>query len=185
MTCAKPMLGWRQVYITIGLLALVFSGCTKRYWYRTKIDVPHSNKYSVKIYIVNRSPNELNENFVNAMHKSAAKSLKKWGYYEAPVKSPKFIYTLTVGVDSFNKSIKHFDNKNLPEPGSIIRGKYNYSYGVGAIVFDSKMEYGPESVVKWERIYDIYYFGEKRDISRSEGVVKFLIKTAEERRYDY
>lgn len=177
------MLLRKQLYGCICLLVLVFTGCTKRYWYRTKIDAPHSNKYSVKINIENRSPDRLNEDFVNAMHRSAAKALKKWGYFEAPVKSPRFIYTLTVGVDSFNQSVKHFDSKNLPGPGGIIRGSYNYAYGVSAIVFNSRLDYGKEAVTKWERMYDIYYFGEKRDISRSEGVVKFLIKTAEERRY--
>ncbi len=164
------------------MLLLLIGGCTKRYWYRTKIDVPQSNKYSVKINIVNESPEFLNVEFNNAMHKAAAKALKKRGYYETGIKTPKFIYTLVLRVDSFNRAIKHFDNQNIPH--SLLLGNYNYRYGVGAITFQSKLDdikYGP----KWEKYYDIYYFGEKRDISRSKGVVKFLIKTAEQKRYQY
>lgn len=172
----------RDSKIIFCILMLLIGGCTKRYWYRTKIDVPRSNKYSVKINIVNDSPELLTKQFCDEMHKAATKALKKNGYYETGVKVPKFNYTLVLRVDSFNQSIKHFDNQNIPH--SLLLGNYNYRYGVGAITFVSKLDdtkYGP----KWEKYYDIYFFGEKRDISRSAGVVKFLIKTAEQKRYQY
>jgi hypothetical protein len=164
------------------LCVLLFSDCNKRYWYRTKIDVPRSNKYSVEIHIENQSPEILSKEFTDAMHKAAAKGLKKYGYYETHVKSPRYIFTLVLEMDSFNQSKRHFDNHNIPH--SLLLGNYNYAYGVGAIVFRSQLmdtRYGP----KWSKYYDIYYFGEKRDISRSAGVVKFLIKTSEQKRYQY
>lgn len=182
VNCIEARMELRNCKIILCILMLLIGGCTKRYWFRTKIDVPRSNKYSVKINIENQSPELLNKTFCDEMHKAAAKALRKNGYYETGVKSPRFIYTLILRVDSFNQSIKHFDNQNIPH--SLLLGNYNYRYGVGAIVFGSKLDdtkYGP----KWDKYYDIYFFGEKRDISRSAGVVKFLIKTAEQRRYQY
>jgi uncharacterized protein YifE (UPF0438 family) len=117
------------------------------------------------------------------MHTAASKALAKNGYFEVPIKSPVYTYTLIVNVDSFNQTRRYFDNRNIPKAGSILTGEYPYKYGVAAIVFHSKLTHNGQYGIKWEKRYDIYYLGEKRDIARSKGVVKFLIRTAEEKRY--
>jgi hypothetical protein len=166
-----------QVKVIVCVLMFTVLGCSKRYWFRTKIDLPRSNKYSVKINIVNLSPDQLSKEFVEGMHTAASKALAKKGYYEVPIKSPVYTYTLVVKIDSFNRTRRYYDNK---KSGSILTGEYPYKYGIAAIVFHSKLAHNGQFGVKWEKRYDIYYLDEKRDISRSKGVVKFLIRTAED-----
>jgi hypothetical protein len=180
MVIGKMVMRKSSLIICLGIMLV--SGCTKRYWFRSKIDVPHSKRYSVKINIVNRSPECLTGEFITAMHQAAAKYLQKWGYYETHIKSPTYIYTLTLRVDSFDQSRKRFDGQNIPP--KLLLGDRNFVYGEAAIVFTSELDH-KQFGRKWSKFYDIYYFGEKRDISRSKGVVKLLIKMAEEKRYLY
>src|SRR6478736_6545501 len=83
-------------------IVLIVSGCTKRYWFRLKIDVANSKRYSVKINVVNQTTSLLSNDFVEVMRKAAAKELKKKGYFELPIDSPQFLFTLYLKVDSFN-----------------------------------------------------------------------------------
>jgi hypothetical protein len=158
----------RDNFLLTCLLILLFSGCTKRYWYRNKIDVPHSKKYSVEIKIVNRSPEFLNNEFIDAMHKAATKSLEKFGYYETRAKSTRFVYTLVLSVDSFYKPVNTL----------------YYKFGIGHIIFKAQLDdtkYGR----RWSRDDYIHFFAEKRDVSRSASVVRHLIRISEQKRYEY
>jgi hypothetical protein len=173
----------RYLYFSVGLLMLL-SGCTKRYWYRVKIDVPRSNKYSVQINIVNENKELISHAYEEAMHQAAAKALRKMGFYETRVKEPTYNYTLTLRIDTFNQEKRYFDHKNVPETTSIIMGNYNHQHGVAAIVFFARLDH-KNSGTQWSKYYDIYFFGEKRDIQRGKGVVKFLIRTSNERTFYY
>jgi hypothetical protein len=51
---------------------------------------------------------------------------------------------------------------------------------VKAILFDCRMENYKKKRIKWEANDDIYYFGEYRDIGRSEGMVRYIIKNVKD-----
>jgi hypothetical protein len=151
----------------VGLMLL--ASCNQRYWFRTKIDLANSKKYSVKISVVNCSPEMLPENFNAAMRHVSKKYLKRRGYYEVPIDSPQFHYTLSIKVDSFRVGGKPFYRRDI----------YSNSKNVKAILIEAKMVHYKKGWMQWENRDDIYYFGETRDVGRSMGVVRYLIRNAQ------
>jgi hypothetical protein len=174
---------------------LLFASCGKRYWYRTKIDLANSKKYSVKIKVVNASNGFFDKDFADVMHKAAAKELKKKGYFEVPIDSPQFLFTLVFKLDSFNAGIprnnevndtlnddiNHIDRKNAIYAAKPPGAPYAFKSTVKAIMFDCELRHYKHGWIKWKEADDIYYFGEYRDIGRSEGMVRHLIKIAKDR----
>ena len=163
----------------IFLCLLLLNGCNKRYWFRSKIDDGKSKKYSVKIIINNESPTILSDKFVAVMRHACVKGLKQKGYFEIPIDSPQFQYILTLRVDSFNASAGTFNAKKGIYTTAPQKGLKSFKHTVKAIEFDCQMKHYKKGWMQWQNADDIYYFGEYRDIGRSEGMVRYLIRTAE------
>jgi hypothetical protein len=62
--------------VILCIMLIATMGCQRKYWFRIKIDVPHSNKYSVKINIVNYSDSLLSKKFEDPAQ-SGCKRVKK------------------------------------------------------------------------------------------------------------
>jgi hypothetical protein len=162
------------------LLVIALTSCQQRYWYRNKIDNGTSKKYSVKINMVNEAPGFIEQSFVDVMRKAAAKELRKKGYFEVPIDSPQFLFTLTIKVDSFNAGVKYFTKSLATYTEKPADAPYAFKRTVKAILFQCEMKSYKRGRRKWEISDDIYYFGEYRDIGRSEGMVRYLIKTVKD-----
>ncbi len=157
---------------------LLFNGCHQRYWYRNTIDIGDSKRYSVKVTVINYAPEFLSEEFVEVMRKASVKALKRRGYFEVPIDSPQFHFILTLKVDSFNAGIKNYDYQKTVYTITPQRNYYNFKHTVKAIMINCTLKNYKQGWNKWDIYDDLYYFGEYRDIGRSEGMVKALIKNA-------
>jgi hypothetical protein len=167
--------------LLIGLVWVLFGGCSKRYWFRNKIDLADSKKYSVKITVINQAPTFLSDQFVEVMRKSSAKELKRKGYFELPIDSPQFHFTLVLKVDSFNAGIRDFTKKTATYSTTPSKNYYTFRHTVKAILFNCEMRNYKQGWMQWEAADDLYYFGEDRDLGRSVGMVRYLIKSAKPR----
>lgn len=157
---------------------LLFCGCQKRYWFRSTIDIGNSKKYSVKITVINDAPDFLSDKFVEVMRKRSAKSLKHKGYFEVPIDSPQFHFILTLKVDSFNAGVRNYNRQSAIYTPTPQKNYYAFKHTVKAIMINCTLKNYKQGWTKWEVFDDLYYFGEYRDIGRSEGMVKALIKNA-------
>jgi hypothetical protein len=167
--------------IVVSIL-LIVSGCTKKYWFRLKIDVANSKRYSVKMNIVNQTPSLLSNDFVEVMRKAATKELKKKGYYELPIDSPQFLFTLYLKVDSFNASEQIPPKEIALYTTDTVKPNYrSYNQTVKAVMMVCELKHYKQGWVKWINADDVYYFGEYRDIGRTEGMVRYLIRTAKDK----
>lgn len=170
----------RIPFILICVLFL-FSGCTKRYWFRLKIDSANSKRYSVKINVLNQSTNLLSDAFAEIMRKAAVKELKKKGYFELAIDSPQFVFTLLLKVDSFNAS-EQIPPKEIALYADTVKPTYrSYNQTVKAVLVVCELKQYKRGWVKWINADDVYYFGEYRDIGRTEGMVRYLIRTAKDK----
>jgi hypothetical protein len=155
-------------------------GCEQKYWFRIKIDVPHSNKYSVKVNVINQSNHLLSKDFEEIMRKSVVKELKKKGYFELPIDSPQFLFTLFLNVDSFNAAKKNHPKEIALYADSVRHNYRSYNQTVKAVMIVCELKHYKQGWVKWISADDVYYFGEYRDIGRVEGVVRHLIRIAKD-----
>ena len=163
-------------------ILLLFSSCSKRYWFRLKIDVANSKRYSVKIKVLNQSANLLSDDFAEIMRKAAAKELKKKGYFELPIDSPQFLFTLLLKVDSFNASEQIPPKEIALYTADTVKTNYrSYHQTVKAVMVVCELKHYKRGWVKWICADDVYYFGEYRDIGRTEGMVRHLIRTAKDK----
>lgn len=175
----------------------LFSGCTKRYWYRSKIDLAQSKRYSVKIEVVNSSSELLDKEFEQVMRDAATKELKKKGFFELPIDSPQFLFTLLLKVGSFNQSERPGPRDlglHLALESDTLLFKEMYGSGgitstvsgsrsqqVKAVMIVCLMRNYKQGWVKWVCADDLYYFGEPRDMGRAEGMVRHLIRIAKDK----
>lgn len=171
----------RTQFLILILISVLSGSCTKRYWFRNKIDTAQSKKYSVKISVVNQAPNFLSDYFIEVMRKSCAKELKRKGYFELPIDSPQFHFTLVLNVDSFNAGIRNYTKRNAVYSTSPSKDYYTFKHTVRAIMFTCEMRNYKQGWTQWEAVDDLYYFGEDRDLGRSVGMVRYLIKSAKPR----
>lgn len=170
-----------RLSIVVVCMLLLVSGCTKRYWFRLKIDVANSKRYSVKVNVVNQTSSLLSTDFVEVMRKAAVKELKKKGYFELPIDSPQFLFTLYLKVDSFNAS-EQVKPKEIALYTDTIKPNYrSYHQTVKAVMMVCELKHYKRGWVKWVNADDVYYFGEYRDIGRTEGMVRYLIRTAKDK----
>lgn len=139
--------------------------------------MPQSKKYSVKITIDNRVPDLLSNEFEEVMRKACVKELKRKGFYELPIDSPQFHFTLVLKVDSFNAGIRESKPNAVYTPAPS-KEYYTFKHTVKAIMFDCVLRNYKQGWKQWEIGDDLYYFGETRDIGRSEGMVRYLIRSA-------
>lgn len=185
----------RIVFLLTSIL-LLFTGCTKRYWYRTKIDLAKSKRYSVKIEVVNESNELLDKEFEKVMRESSVRALEKKGFFELPVDSPQFLFTLMFKVGSFSRGgqltprdlglhmVSENDSillQNAFHSGSSMTASGSRTEQVKAVMIVCLMRHYKQGWVKWVCADDLYYFGEPRDLGRAEGMVRHLIKIAKDK----
>lgn len=165
-------------FFSVLLLITLTISCQKRYWFRTKIDLAGSKKYSVKVTVENRSPEFISQEFVDVMRKESAKQLKRKGFFELPIDSPQYHFNLVLFVDSFNSAVRSREKNAAFYAHVPQRNAYRFKHTVKAIFFNCKLTHYKQGWTQWEAKEDIYYFGESRDLGRGVGVVKYLIRTA-------
>jgi hypothetical protein len=159
---------------------VLFTGCSQRYWYRNKISLPYTQKFTVKVRVLNQSNNLLNAEFEEVMRKAAVKELKKKGYNEAPIDSPQFLFTLYLQVDSFDVSAGGPREINPDRESG--RSEYRSANStVRAVTMVCELKHYKQGWTKWVNSDDVYYFGEYRDIGRAEGMVRQLIHDAKDK----
>lgn len=171
--------------IILGLIfSLAFAGCGQRYWYRLKLDGSSVKRYTVKVNVVNHTPTLISDEFEEILKKGAFKELKKIGYYETPKDSPDFFLVLQLAVDSFNMVLYQEQKKIAMYSDSAVKDPnvYRFKKTVRAILMQCDLVQRKPLKRKWTAYEDIFYFNEyRRDMGRSESVVRYLIRSAEER----
>lgn len=159
------------------------AGCGQRYWYRLKLDGSSIKRYTVKVNVVNHTPKLISHEFEDVLKNGALKELKKVGYYETPKDSPDFFLVLQLAIDSFNmvlyqeqKKIAIYSDSTVKDPNS-----YKLKKTLRAVLMQCDLVQRKPLKRKWSAYEDIYYFNDYwRDLGRSEGVVRYLIRSAEE-----
>lgn len=172
-----------NMYKVAGVLVclLILQGCGKRYWFRLKMDGSSVKRYSVKVDVVNHTPKLLPGEFEAELIKGAFKELKKFGYYETTKDSPDCYLVMQLAVDSFNTVMYREQTKIAIYTDSIIRSPnaYRLSRTVRAILMQCDLVQRKPLKRVWTNYEDIFYFNDyRRDVGRSEGVVRYLIRAA-------
>lgn len=164
--------------LLVVVIILFFSSCQRRYWFRIKLRNEYKRTHATKIDIVNYSPNVLSKNFELVMLAACKKQLKKAGYVFSPKDTPAFRFELTLEVDTFSIGDKGY--RRSPIPSNIFKqGQYFYNYrnNVKAILFECNMYPYKKSIPNWSSRQDNYFFNdEERDLGRSVGTVRYLIR---------
>lgn len=166
---------------SLGLILLIFSGCGQRYWYRLKLDGSSVQRYTVKVDVVNHTPKLVSSDFENILKRGALKELKKFGYYETPKDSPDYFLVLQLAIDSFNTALYHQQTKIAIYTDSVINSPnaYKFNRTVRAVLMQCDLVKRKPLKRVWTNYEDIYYFDDfRRDVGRSEGVIRFLIRSA-------
>lgn len=166
-----------------GVIFLVFMlmGCGQRYWYRLKLDGSSIKRYTIKVDVVNHTPKLLSQDFEAILKKGALKELKKFGYYETPKDSPDYFLVLQLAIDSFNTALYNQQTKIAIYTDSVVKAPnaYKFNRTVRAILMQCDLVQRKPLKRKWTNYEDIFYFDDfRRDVGRSEGVVRFLIRSA-------
>ncbi len=159
-------------------------GCGQRYWYRLKLDGASVKRYTVKVEVVNHTPKLLSEDFETILKKGAFRELKKFGYYETPKDSPDYFLVMQIAVDSFNMLLYDKQTKIAIYSDSIVKAPnvYRYNRTLRAILMQCDLVQRKPLKRKWTGYEDIYYFNDyRRDVGRSEGVVRYLIRSEAEK----
>lgn len=159
-------------------IILLLSGCQRRYWFRIKLPGEYKRKYATQIDIVNYSPEVLSKNFEEVMLAACKKQLKKSGYIVSAKDSPVFRFQLTLQVDTFSIGEKNYQKSPMPSK-NVGKGFYffNLRRNVKAIIFECKFYPYKNSVPNWTTVQDNYFFNEEeRDLGRSVGTVRYLIR---------
>lgn len=177
------LLRTRFPILCILLCLLIVSGCGKRYWYRIKLR-DAKQLYSIKISILNMSPNYLSQEFVDELKVGCLKELKRKGYIPSVKDSPVFEFVLRIEVDSFNAGIRNYSKgyaEYVPD-GSKPKGSGIYAFRkpVKAIMFDCRLQHFKTKMAVWDVSDDLYFFNDyMKDLGRSDGMVRYLIRNAE------
>lgn len=172
-----------RIIILSVILLLAFAGCGKRYWYRIKLDGSSVKRYTIKVNVVNHSPNLISNEFEEILKKGALRELKKTGYYETPKDSPDFFLVMQLAIDSFNMILYQEQKKIAIYSDSAVKAPnvYRLKKTVRAVLMQCDLVQRKPLQRKWTAYEDIFYFNDYwRDIGRSEGVVRYLIRSAEE-----
>ncbi|MES2560026.1 MAG: hypothetical protein V4590_09820 [Bacteroidota bacterium] len=173
-----------RITILVFILVLACAGCGQRYWYRLKLDGSSVKRYSVKVDVVNHTPKLISDDFETILKKGALKELKKNGYYETPKDSPDYFLVLQLAVDSFNMALYQQQTKIAMYSDSTVKAPntYRFKKTVRAILMQCDLVQRKPLKRKWTGYEDIYYFNDYwRDVGRSEGVIRYLIRSAEEK----
>ncbi len=166
--------GFKQI-LFIGLLSVILlSSCQRRYWYRSFVWGSSKSEIPINITIINESPNSISSDFQNAILATCEKQLLKKGY-KVTSKKTNFQFQIKLKVESYNVSgLAHYGG----EKTSLIP---YYNKDVQAILFECNLFQNKKDLnwKVWENNNDLYFFDKKkRDLRRSKGMVKYLIRSA-------
>jgi hypothetical protein len=173
----------RFPFLVVLLCLIMISGCGKRYWYRIKLRDARQ-LYSIKVSMVNLSPQYLSQEFMDELKVGCLKELKRKGYIPSVKDSPVFEFVLRIEVDSFNAGIRNYTKdyaEYVPE-GSKTKGPavYTFRKPVKAIMFNCRLQHFKTKVAVWDTSEDLYFFNDyMKDLGRSDGMIRYLIRTAE------
>ncbi|MFA9212685.1 MAG: hypothetical protein ACEQSR_02425 [Candidatus Methylacidiphilales bacterium] len=161
----------------LSIVLLLLSSCQKRYWYRSFVFGSSKNLVPVNLIIQNESPTLLTETFEKEMRAACEKQLLKKGYKVVPKKAT-FQFKLVIKVDKFTvNGLAHYGGERTM--------LYPYfDKEVKAILFECILTQSKKDLnwTVWENTNDLYFFGkQKRDMRRSRGMVKYLIRSAKQK----
>ncbi len=161
----------------IPIVLLLLSSCQKRYWYRSFVFGSSKNLVPVNVVIQNESPTLLTETFEKEILAACEKQLLKKGY-KATAKKAIFQFTLVIKVEKFKvNGLAHYGGERTM--------LYPYfDKEVKAILFECTLTQSKKDLTwqVWENSNDLYFFGkQKRDMRRSKGMVKYLIRSAKQK----
>lgn len=161
----------------LSIVLLLLSSCQKRYWYRSFVFGSGKNLVPVNLIIQNESPTLLTETFEKEMRTACEKQLLKKGYKVVPKKAI-FQFKLVIKVEKFRvNGLAHYGGERTM--------LYPYfDKEVKAILFECVLSQSKKDLswTVWENTNDLYFFGkQKRDMRRSRGMVKYLIRSAKEK----
>lgn len=161
----------------IPIVLLLLSSCQKRYWYRSFVFGSSKNLVPVNIVIQNESPTLLTETFEKEILAACEKQLLKKGY-KATTKKAIFQFILVIKVEKFKvNGLAHYGGERT------ILYPY-FDKEVKAILFECVLTQSKKDLTwkVWENSNDLYFFGkQKRDMRRSRGMVKYLIRSAKQK----
>jgi hypothetical protein len=172
-------------FFLLGVILLFYVGCGQRYWYRLKLDGTSVKRYTIKVDIVNHTPELLTPDFETLLKRGALKELKKYGYYESPKDSPDYFLVLQLAVDSFNMALFREQTKIAIYSDSIVKSPeaYRFNRTVRAILMQCDLLQRKPFLHAWTGYDDVYYFDDfRRDVGRCESVLRFVIRQREEKR---
>lgn len=159
-------------------LALFATGCQQRYWYRIKLRTKPLQ--TVKVRIVNFSPDILDEFFEVEMLDACKKQLRKDGFQISTKDSANYEFELVMKVDTFNATIvgyRHVGVNNPMQTFSNAQVGVSRFEGIGSILLETRMWVMKTKSVRFEVYDDVYFFNEpKRDKRRSRGVARYMIR---------
>jgi hypothetical protein len=153
------------------MLILFFTSCSRQYWYRIKFPFSANRELkTVKLEIVNHSPDLLSRNYEKEIKEYCLKRLAKQGLLEAKTDKYDYEFMLTIDVDSFESGQRLWlgpFGDGMPNQTHIMQLSINYDL----FFYRSK-------IIRWSSKSAIYFFAnEKRDIRRSKSVVAYAIRT--------
>ena len=155
------------------LAVLLTMGCSQRYAFRSKVFVFKKQTIPISIQINNESPVIFSKSFEAQIRKTCEKKLMTRGFGPPKKKqTPLYHFELSLQVDSF--IVPHaFRTSAYPNPKMVDGGLVN----VKAIVLEANFTHIKNKSVIWKDEYDLYFFNqEKKDLRRTKGVCKYLIK---------
>lgn len=159
-------------------LLLLFSACQKRYWYRIKLRTKVHP--TVKVKVVNFSPEILNEFFEVEMLEACRKQLRKDGFQTTSKDSANYEFELVMKVDTFNATIVGFRNMGVNNPSQTFTNRQvgvERFDNIGSILLETRMWVMKTKSVRFHIYDDVYFFDEpSRDRRRSRGVVRYMIR---------
>jgi len=158
-------------------MLLLLSSCQKRYWYRSFVLGSSKNLIPINLSIQNESQALLTKTFENEMLAACEKQLFKKGY-KVILKNTTFQFKLIVKVEKFRvNGLAHYGGERTM--------LYPYfDKEVKAILFECVLTQSKKDLnwTVWENTNDLYFFGkQKRDMRRSKGMVKYLIRSAKQK----
>lgn len=167
-------LGYKSILIIAIFALLSLSSCQRRYWYRSFVWSNSKNDLPVNISITNESPGTISPEFEKAILATCEKQLLKKGY-KVSTKKTLYKFNIKLKVESYTVSgLAHYGGERT----SLIP---YYNKDVQAILFECSLFENKKDLKwkVWENNNDLYFFDrEKRDLRRSKGMVRYLIRSA-------
>lgn len=175
----------RYPFYAMLLCLTLLSSCGRRYWYRIKLR-DAKQLYSIRVSVMNLSPGYLSNEFGEELKVSCLKELRRKGYIPSVKDSPAFEFVLTMQVDSFNAGIRNYTKgyaEYIPDaakPRSTSSGIYAFRKPVKALALDCRLQHYKTKIAVWDANDDLFFFNDYyKDLGRSDGMVRYLIRTAE------